>query len=48
MHDLELRQRSYDILEMLQVAKLEVPVWKTGGSNFYGSDPNLSQHFHRI
>jgi hypothetical protein len=30
------------------IAQLEIPVWETGGSSFHGSDPNLSQDFHRI
>jgi hypothetical protein len=47
-HYLELGQESYAILKMLKAAKLEVPVWKTGWSGFYGSNPNLSQDFYRI
>jgi hypothetical protein len=48
MHDLELGRGSNGILKKLQAAKSEVPIWKTGGSGFHGSDPNLSQDFHRI
>jgi hypothetical protein len=45
MHDLELGRGSYDIMKMLQTAKLEVPACENGGSGFHGSDPNLSRDF---
>jgi hypothetical protein len=47
-HDLELIRESCDILKMLYAAKSEVSVWETGGSDFHGSDLNLSQDFHHI
>jgi hypothetical protein len=47
-HDLELGQGSYVILKMLHAIKPQLPVWETGESGFHGSDPNLSQDFHRI
>jgi hypothetical protein len=47
-HSLELGRGSYDILKILQIEKLEIPVWEAGGSGFFGSDSNLSRDFHRI
>jgi hypothetical protein len=48
MHKLELGQRNYVILKMLQTTKPEVPVWETRGFGFHGLDPILSQDFHHI
>jgi hypothetical protein len=47
-HNLELIRGSYCILKMIKAAKPEVPVCKTGWSDFHGSNTNLSQDFHRI
>jgi hypothetical protein len=47
-HKLELGQRNYVILKMLQTTKPEVPVWETRGFGFHGLDPILSQDFHHI
>jgi hypothetical protein len=46
-HDLELERGSYD-LKMLQAAKPEIPVKEIGGSDFHGSDSNLSRDFYRV
>jgi hypothetical protein len=48
MHDLDIGQESYDILKMFHAVKLEVPIWKTRGSGFHRSDPNLTRDFHHI